>query len=284
MSALVNTDMKEFWNGEGGEKWVRFQESIDAHLLPFGQEAIVAAALGDGESVLDIGCGSGDTTLQLARCVGQDGRVLGVDISEPILELAKNKSISTNQSNVRFEQGDAQIFRFEAESFDVIFSRFGVMFFDDPVAAFKNLHRALKSNGKIAFVCWQSAQNNEWITFPLTVVANHVSLPAPLSEDEPGPMSFATPEKVHRILAAAGFSNIEINAFSEPFTVGNSIEASVAFLTQLSPVGGAIGKSSADDTIKSQITADLLDALVPYDTDYGVIMGAATWIVTANKA
>lgn len=276
--------MSEFWNGEGGEKWVHFQESIDAHLLPFGQEAIAAAAIGDGESVLDIGCGSGDTTLQLARYVGQNGRVLGVDISEPILELANNKIISADQSNIRFERGDAQIFRFEEESFDVIFSRFGVMFFDDPISAFKNLHRALKSNGKIAFICWQSVQNNEWITFPLTVVAKHVSLPTPLSEDEPGPMSFATPEKVRRVLGSAGFSNIEINAFNAPFTVGNSIDSSVEFLTQLSPVGGAIGRSSADDTIKSQITADLLDALTPYDTDHGVTMGAATWIVTANKA
>lgn len=284
MNASVNTDMSEFWNGEGGEKWVHFQESIDAHLLPFGQEAIAAAALSDGESVVDIGCGSGDTSFELARYVGLNGRVLGVDISEPILELANKKIISTNPPNIRFEQGDAQIFRFEAESFDVIFSRFGVMFFDDSIAAFKNLHRALKSNGKITFVCWQSVQNNEWITFPLTVVAKHVPLPAPLSEDEPGPMSFAAPEKVRRILGAAGFSNIEINAFSAPFTVGNSIEESVAFLTQLSPVSGAIERSIADDTIKSQITADLLDALSPYETDRGVTMDAATWIVTANKA
>ena len=136
--------MKQFWNGEGGEKWLRFQDTMDANLLPFGQKAMAAAAILSGEWVLDIGCGCGDTSLEMARLVGPDGRVSGVDISKPILARAKARAQSVLEKNITFERGDAQVLRFEAAAFDLVFSRFGVMFFDETDAAFKNLRVTLK--------------------------------------------------------------------------------------------------------------------------------------------
>jgi SAM-dependent methyltransferase len=284
MSGAANTDMSEFWNGEGGEKWLRFQETIDASLRPFGQKIMSAAAILPGERVLDVGCGCGDTSFDMARQVGSGGGVLGVDISEPILAHARARAMSAIDKNVTFERGDAQLHSFDAAAFDLVFSRFGVMFFDDPVAAFKNLRAALRTGGRAACICWRPAKDNEWVTRSLEVVSRHVPLLDPPGPEDPGPMSFGDPERVTRILTASGFSNIEINSFDTPFTIGANLDEAVAFLTQMGPASGAMAQSGASDMLKATIAADLSEALAPYDTGAGVAMGAATWIVTADNA
>jgi SAM-dependent methyltransferase len=284
MSEIANSDMSEFWNGEGGKKWLRFQETMDANLLPFGQKAMAAASILSGESVLDIGCGCGDTSIEMAGLVGTDGRVLGVDISEPILARARAQAMISVEKNIAFECGDAQVVRFEAAAFDLIFSRFGVMFFDDPIAAFKNMQEALRPGGRIAFICWQPAKDNEWIRTSLETVARHVPLPDPAGPEDPGPMSFGDPERVRRILTISGFSNIKIRNCDTSFTVGSNLDEAVSFLTQMGPASGAIAQSDADEATKSNIAHDLRDVLVPYDTGVGVTMGAATLIVTALKS
>ena len=185
--------------------------------------------------------------------------------------------------NADFECGDAQIVSFETSAFDLIFSRFGVMFFDDPVAAFKNLQGALKPGGRVAFICWQPVKDNEWVRTSLETVARHVSLPDPSGPEDPGPMSFGDPERVRRILTASGFSNIEIANCDTSLTVGSNLDEAVSFLTQMGPAAGAIAQSDADEALKSKIAADLRDVLVPYDTGVGVTMGAATWVVTAHR-
>lgn len=281
MSAAINSDMSEFWNGEGGRKWLAFQESMDVSLLPFGQNAVAAAAISPGEFVLDVGCGCGDTSIEMAGLVGVDGRVLGVDISASILARAQSQAISARKANVAFECGDAQTHRFETAEFDLIFSRFGVMFFDDPVAAFRNFHSALKSDGRIVFVCWRPATHNEWVNVSLEIVAGHVSLPAPPGPEDPGPMSFGDPERVARILTTSGFSDIRISNSDTSFAIGKNLDDAVSFLMQMGPAGAAIARSDAHETTRIEIAKDMRDALLVYDTGRGVTMGAATSIITA---
>jgi len=283
MSDAVNSDMSEFWNGEGGKKWLRFRETMDVNLLPFGQKAMAAANIRPGETVLDIGCGCGDTSIEMAGLVGVDGRVLGVDISEPILARARAQAMVSVKKNVAFECGDAQVLRVEKAAFDLIFSRFGVMFFDDPVAAFKNLHGALKPGGRVAFICWQPAKDNEWIKTSFEAVARHVPLPEPAGPEDPGAMSFGNTERVKRILTASGFADIQIKRCGTPFTVGNTLDEAVSFLMQMGPASGAVTQSDANEATKSKIATDLRETLIAYDTGVGVTMGAATLIVTALK-
>ena len=283
MNDMANADMSEFWNGDGGEKWVRFQERMDAGLIPFGNKAMAVAEVSPGEVVIDVGCGCGDTTLELARRAGPQGRVLGVDISKPILARAQARLDVAAEQNITFEQGDAQIHRFAPATADVVFSRFGIMFFDDPAAAFGNLRRGMKPGGRVTFICWRPAQDNEWIGLSLGVVAKHVPLPLPPGPEDPGPMSFGDPDRVRRVLTSAGLSDIAIERSNMPFRIGGNRTEAVEFLTQLGPAGGAIAQANTDDGTKTRIAADMREALAPYDTGQGVVIGAATWIVTARN-
>ncbi len=284
MSDPVNVDMSEFWNGAGGEKWVGLQDQTDKFLLPLGREAIAAAALSDGELVLDIGCGCGDTSFEMARRVGPAGRVHGLDISTPIVAEAKARKATLGQNNVTFERGDAQVQVFEAGSFNVAYSRFGIMFFDDPVAAFGNIRCALEPDGRLAFVCWQPVMDNQWISVPLGVVAKHLPLPAPPEDEAPGPFSFSDPSRIRRVLSDAGFSEIKVAAVNQSISLGSSVEEVADLLIQMGPAGSVISKSEADAATISRIAGDLRDALAPHDTGQGIELGAAAWLVTAHNS
>lgn len=283
MSAIVNSDMSEFWNGDGGRKWVRFRDRVDISLIPFGQEAMAAAAMTSGERVLDIGCGCGDTSFEIDRRVGPNGHVQGIDISKPILAQARNRAAAAVQSDIHFECADAQAHRFEPMAFDVVFSRFGVMFFADPVTAFGNIRRALKPGGRMAFICWQPVKDNEWVSLPLQVAANHLPLPPPQDPEEPGAFSFGDVNRITRILAAAGFVDTSVERFDTGFNVGANLNEAVSFLTQMGPASGVIDKPDVDDMTRARIVAELRDTIAPYETEHGVILGAATWIVTARN-
>jgi len=283
MNTLANADMNEFWNGAGGEKWLRFQDTMDINLKPFGHKAITAANILPGETVLDIGCGCGDTTFELARLVGSSGQVLGLDISQPLLARAEALSESTAEKNIMFKCGDAQEFAFAESTFDLLFSRFGVMFFDNPVTAFSNLQKSLKPGGRLTFICWQPLMKNEWVKTSLKVVARHISLPAPSGPEEPGPMSFGDPKRVARILKASGFSDICINACDTAFTVGRDLDEAVAFLTQMGPAAAAISQSEVDEKEKVKIARDMQQTLQQFATKAGITLSAATWIVSAKR-
>ena len=284
MDRLPNSNMSEFWNGDGGQNWVYFQKRMDVSLAHFGQEAMARAALSVGESVLDIGCGCGDTSFALSRRVGPGGHVLGIDISAPILTQARARSDLVAQDNLIFECTDAQTHSFTQAAFDVVFSRFGVMFFDDPITAFSNIRQALKPGGRIALICWQTAICNEWVSLPFDVVANHLALPAPPGPDEPGAFSFGDTKRVHHVLTRAGYSDISIDGFEAPFNVGSKLEEAVAFLTRMGPASGVVSQPEVDELTRFRITTELGDALEPYVTKHGVVLDAATWIITARKS
>jgi len=283
MKNSVNTDMSNFWNGEGGQKWLQFDEKLKHGLKPFGQMAMAAGAISSGDHVADVGCGSGDTTFEMANVVGEKGHVQGIDISFPILAAAERHRRRHNKQSVSFHCSDVQVHDFEPGIFDVVFSRFGVMFFEHPVMAFKNLWSALKPGGRLAFVAWQSLRDNEWMEMSMDVVARHLPVPKPSAPHEPGPLSFANAGRIEKILSTAGFSRIKIEAVEAPFILGDTIEHAVRFLTHLGPAAAVINKSEANDETRAHIVRDMSDSLEEAQTVEGVSVGARVWVVSANR-
>jgi len=240
------------------------------------------AAIVAGERILDIGCGCGETTVDLARRVGAPGAAVGVDISAHALERAQQRAAAAGL-HVRFQSADAQTFAFTPESFDLVFSRFGVMFFSDPVAAFANLRRALRPGGRLAFVCWQSVQQNQWMMIPLAALAAHVELPPPPAPGTPGPFAFADADRVRGILTHAGFEAITFEAFDERLVVGGggSLDQAVEFMLQIGPVAAVL--RAAGDASRAAVAAAIHTAVAPFVSPQGVQMAAAAWIVTARR-
>src|SRR5437867_4470402 len=216
----ANAEQIRYWNEAAGPKWVSFQKVIDAQIAPLGERAMDRAGIAPGERVIDVGCGCGGTTIALARRVGPAGLVLGIDISAPMLERAAETARAEGLANVRFENADAQTHRLPPGAFDVVYSRFGIMFFADPVAAFANLRAALRPGGRLAFVCWQALRENPWLFLALQAAAQHLTLPPPPAPDAPGPFSLADPERVRDIVARAGFERIALEDLRTALTLG----------------------------------------------------------------
>jgi len=280
----ANAGMSEFWNGKGGESWVSREARLETSLRPFGQQAMAAGAITAGQRILDIGFGCGDSSIELAGKVGPEGQVHGVDISVAMVDAAEKKATQKGISNVSFECADAQIKAFPVDNYDLVFSRFGVMFFDDPIGAFKNIYSALKPGGRLAFICWAPREENAWVGLPLQAVAKHLTLPAPPGLDEPGPFSLSEEARVSRILGAAGFSNIAVESFQTPFVLGGDVDEALSFLMQLAPSGGAINNAESDEETRARIALDMAKMLKSYDSEKGVTMAAAALLVTALKA
>jgi len=199
----TNAEQREYWNAEEARHWVHEQNSYDRMLAPFSARLLDAAAIGPRESVVDIGCGTGATTAA-AAVAAADSRALGLEISRAMVEAARARASREEITNVTFEVGDAQTRRFEPGSADLVMSRFGVMFFDDATTAFANIGTALRSDGRLVFVCWQPLFDNEWMAVPGLAAAQHVPLPAPGSPDAPGPFSLGDPDRIRTVLTAAG--------------------------------------------------------------------------------
>jgi len=283
MTDQPNAEMAEFWNGKGGKSWVTQEARLECSLRPFGQQAMAAGAIKAGQQILDIGFGCGDSTIELAGKVGSEGQVHGVDISVAMVDAAEKKATQMDIANVSFECADAQTKAFPGDGYDLVFSRFGVMFFDDPIGAFKNIYSALKPGGRLAFICWAPRDQNAWVGLPLQVVAKHLTLPAPPGLDEPGPFSLSEEARVSGILGAAGFSNIAVEPFQTPFVLGGDVDEALSFLMQLAPSGSAINNAEADDETRARIAVDMAELLNSHDSDKGVTMGAAALLVTATK-
>jgi SAM-dependent methyltransferase len=256
--------------------WAEIRELLELQLAPLGRRALQALAPNAGESVLDIGCGGGTTALDLARAVAPGGTVMGVDLSAAVLAFAKQAAKGCKR--VRFVQADAQVFPFEPASFDAAFSRFGVMFFADPVAAFMNIRRALKPGGRLALVCWRALEENALDILPLKAASVHLP-PQPAHDPEaPGPFAFANPVRVRGILERAGFTEIGIVAHDE--LVGSGDLASM--LAVCSRVG-ALGKILRENPeLRAAAVPAVRSALAAHDGPEGVRLNAATWIVTAR--
>ena len=275
---VANVAQEEYWNGRAGETWVELQRLLDMELRPLGREAQAALAPRPGERVLDIGCGAGETSLDLAAAVAPGGAVLGVDISRTLLELAARRAAEQG-TGARFEAADAQVSDFGGERFDAVFSRFGVMFFADPFAAFANIRKALKPAGRIAFVCWRPPAENPLMTAPFKAVEPLLPPMPPSDPLAPGPFALADPERVRRILAEAGFGQVAIRPFDAK--VGGWMPEDALIVAQrVGPLGTVLRENP-------ELRPKVLDAVAGElqrhtDADGKVRLGAAVWIVTAT--
>jgi SAM-dependent methyltransferase len=279
VDTAANQEQLRYWNEQGGPRWVRRQQQLDAQINQLGLVAMQRASIQPGECVLDVGCGCGQTSLELAESVGPSGSVLGVDLSQPMLARARERRDELKLTNLEFLHADAQTHRFEREYFDLVYSRFGVMFFENPVAAFTNLCSALRPNGRLCFVCWQALEKNEWARVPLMAATKHVPPPAPVSPDAPGPFAFANPERVRHILTTAGFTGINIASHEAALTMGGAatVDEAVDFLMEIGPIARLLGDASAD--ARARVVEELHTALASYAANGGVSMSGAAWIV-----
>lgn len=286
MNDAVNADQIAFWNSDVGRNWARYQEQLDISLRPFGEAAMERAGINAGLDILDVGCGCGDTTFALGERAGPGGTAVGIDISEPMLTRARLRADQLKPRNVSFRKADPQIDDFRSETFDIVFSRFGVMFFDDPVRAFSNLRRALSSNGRLAFACWRPPADNPWVKVAVDQVREHIELPPPPGPDDPGEFSFGDRDRVHRILNEAGFTDISIESFEPEITLagGDGLDETVDFTMTMGPASRAIEAAGGGEGVRAKIAAGIRSALEPFVTERGVVMQSASWIVSARNA
>ncbi len=271
-------EQAEFWKGPGSRMWLAAYGRIQRTVTGFGEAALAAADARPGETVLDVGCGTGDTTAALAAAVGERGQVLGVDIAEGLIAVAREKKLA----NAGFEVGDAARFAFEAGAFDLVFSRFGVMFFADPVAAFANLHRALKPAGRLVFVCWRTPSENPWALVPLRAAAPHlppIERPGP---EDPGQYSFGDRARVERILAGAGFVRPSFQPLDRMLALGKDVADVLDRISEFGPLARLFKEAAPEQVGKAREA--IAEALKPHATADGVQLAGACWLVTATPS
>jgi len=274
----VNAEQVAYWNGPEGRHWADREERFDAMLAPFLAPVLDAAGVGAGDRVLDVGCGNGALSRAAAR---RSAAVTGVDISAPMLDRARAHAAADGLA-IDYLEADAQEHPF-AGGFDRLVSRFGVMFFADPEAAFANLARALDPGGRLAFVCWQGQPLNEWVAVPGLAMLPIVGPPDMPPADAPGPFAFGDQARVAGILADAGFTDVACESTTPSILLGGGLglDDTVAWLGE-----GGMGKrflAGADPATTERALGAVREALAPFVTPEGVRMATATWLVTATR-
>ncbi len=274
----TNADQIAYWNAGAGETWAAMQARLDHQLEPLGLKAMEALAPGKGQRILDIGCGAGQSTLSLAQAVGPTGLAQGLDISRPMLAVAEHRARAAGLDQAQFMEADAQTFGFTPHSFDSAFSRFGVMFFADPTAAFQNIRKALKPGGKLAFVCWRTPAENLFMSLPTRAVAHLLPPAPPQVPHAPGPFAFADGDRLKGILEAAGFSAVTLIAHDQKIGSGD-LEQSLATTLKIGPLGAVLRENP--DRREAVIDA-VRAALAAHDGPEGVKILSASWMVSAQ--
>jgi ubiquinone/menaquinone biosynthesis C-methylase UbiE len=276
-----NADQVAYWNGPAGQRWAERQAAQDVLLKPVADILINRAKPTPGERVIDVGCGSGATTIAFAQKVEPTGHVLGIDVSGPMLEWARQ---SVNGLPIDFVLADATVYPFDPASFDLLASRFGVMFFADPALSFANMRKSLRPSGRLAFACWREPRENPFFMAPLQAAYRHVPKLPQQGPEDPGPFSFASEARVRRILSEAGFMGVEM----EPCpllldaAIGRGLDGAVQGALEIGPVSRALEGQPAE--LRAAAANSIREALTPFAKGDAVLLPASVWIVTARAS
>lgn len=270
------------WAGAMGEKWNRYLQQFESMIAPIGQATLRLAALQPGERVLDIGCGGGHTTLELAASVGPQGAALGLDISPVLIETARQRAAIAGTRNAAFDCADAATAGLNPAGYDVLFSRFGVMFFDDPVAAFRNMHGMLRQGARVVFCCWGPPPENLWVGKLSEIISRYVSLPPP-NLTAPGPFAFADKGRTQGLLEQAGFHHVEFTPWRGGQLLGGpgmDVDGAAEFALKAFFVGDAL--TDQPEHIKAAVMEEVKALFRQHQTAQGIELAAMAWLVTAQ--
>jgi SAM-dependent methyltransferase len=278
----ANAAQRRYWNTVAGPRWVAspgFRERRNQESLAL---LLAHLRIAGGESVLEIGCGTGALTEPLAAAVGEYGRVVAVDISEPMLGAARQRVGERGLRNVTLQHGDAQVFPFEPAAFDLATSRMGVMFFADPEAAFRNIGGALKPGGRLAFACWASlAENRHWLVSH-DIALRHLGPPAPAPAHEPSPLAFADPDYIREVLAAAGFAEIAVER-AHPTIIGGSPEEEARQALMMGPTARLIEEKKPNEATRQTIAREIEAAFAAEAASGPIRLAATIFLVAARR-
>jgi len=271
----------EDWTGDMGARWIANLASLEALVAPIGNALLARADYRPGERVLDVGCGGGSTTIAIARAVAPNGVALGIDISPDLTAVATGRAAEAGLGNVRFLCSDAATVRLPEAPFDRLFSRFGSMFFDDPVAAFSNLHTLLRPGARVDLAVWGPPRDNPWMMEMMTIARRHVEIP-PAIPRTPGPFAFEDTDYLKEILTAAGFSAIEISAHAGPLPIGgagSTPNAAVDFAFAALAFGRALDEQP--EQVRNAAAREMTTLFEKHHSAAGVTMNGKAWLVSA---
>jgi SAM-dependent methyltransferase len=277
-----NADQIAYWNGPGGQHWADRQQAQDTLLASVTDILIDRAKAKTGERLIDVGCGCGDTSIALAQRVGPTGHVTGIDISAPMLARARQRVAAG--APVDFLLADATVYPFASGDFDLLVSRFGVMFFAEPAISFANLRKALRPSGRLTFVCWREPRDNPFFMAPLQAVYKHAPRLPQLGPEDPGPFSFASEARVQRVLGEAGFSGIEMEPcnLALDLAVGRGLDGAVEGALEIGPAARALAEQPPD--VRAAAANSIREALAAFVRGQKVLLPASIWIVTASAS
>jgi SAM-dependent methyltransferase len=276
---VANVEMAAAWDGDDGDEWARDWQRYDSAVADHHATLLAAAAVGASERVLDVGCGNGQATRDAARAASE-GEALGVDLSSQMIDRARELAVAEGVANARFERADAQVHPFAASTYDAVISRFGSMFFADPVAAFSNIGAALRPGGRLVMIVWRPVAENEWLSGIFSALADGRDLPMPRN-GAPGPAGLADPDQTRDRLAAAGFAGIDISAVDHPVRLGTNGDDAYDFFRQTGVVRGMTG--GLDPAGRDRALGALHAMMTEHETADGVQFQSACWLVQARR-
>jgi SAM-dependent methyltransferase len=278
-ATIANVEMAKAWDGDEGEDWARDWQRYDRVVRAHHRRLLDAAAIRAGEQVLDVGCGNGQSTRDAARATG-DGTALGVDLSSQMIERSREMARAEGLTNARFEQADAQVHPFEPESYDVVLSRFGAMFFGDAPAAFRNLALATRPGGRLAMVAWRTLADNEWLRCIFAALAAGRDLPSP-PPGAPGPFGLADPDLTTATLTAAGYEEVGLEPLDAPLWAGADGDDAFGFFRGTGVTRGML--QGLEETDRASALDALRATMVAHDTGDGVLFGSGAWLISARR-